>query len=346
MKVLLIALLAFGPLMAQRKMAASDVVTFVRNTVKTQPDKDVAEFMKRVSLSDRLTDDDLERCIAAGAGPRTLQVLKDLANKSESLPVTAREPPKPVPVGPPPPSKEEQKAALDRVTEYAQGYVSGIPNFTCTQRTIQFTDPRNLEQYVKSGEFLETLSYAQGEEQYQVLTQNGTIVTNLSHRDLGGAVSSGEFGSDMREVFDPRSGTEFEWESWTTWHGRRAHKFFYRVHQALSHFNIEFRRENQPPQPIIAGYKGYLYVDAELGMIMRLTREAEDVPSSFPIQNVRQATEYEFTRIGDGSQEYLLPAKSEMKSITMGVLSRNEIRFTHYRRFGADVKFIPEVVEK
>ena len=50
-------------------------------------------------------------------------------------------------------------------------------------------------------------------------------------------------------------------ESWTTWHGRRTHKIFYRVRQPNSHYTIVYEKT----QSITAGYKGYVYVDQDLG---------------------------------------------------------------------------------
>ena len=321
------------------KLHSSQVVDVVRNAAKRQSDKDLAEYLKKVTLTDRLTDDEIEACIQAGAGARTVAALKVLAEKSAGL----AEAPKvavvqaPKPVGRAAPSKEEKDRVLARVTEYARGYVSGLPNFTCTQTTDRFEDPTNQEQYKKYDQIVETLSYSGGQEQYTVLMQNGKLVQGKNHMDLGGTTTSGEFGTDMKLIFEPVSGTDFEWESWTTWHGRLTHKFFYRVTQALSHWQIEY----QKTESITAGYKGYIYVDAEMGMIMRVTREAEEIPASFPVQRVRQSTEYEFVKLGDGSQEYLLPSKSEIASISGRVMVKNELRFGHFRRFGADVKFIP-----
>ena len=110
----------------------------------------------------------------------------------------------------------------------------------------------------------------------------------------------------MSVLFNPDTRTEFEWESWTTWHGRRTHKIFYRVRQSNSSWKIVYEKSQQ----IVAGYKGYVYVDKDLNMIMRITREGEDIPVDFPIQNVKQVTEYSFQKIGEHEQEFLVPVYS------------------------------------
>ena len=87
--VLLIALT--GGLFAQmQKMNASQVVSFIQTSAKKFPDKDVAGYLKKVSMTDRLSDDAIESCIQAGAGPHTRAALMELANKSAALPVAKK----------------------------------------------------------------------------------------------------------------------------------------------------------------------------------------------------------------------------------------------------------------
>jgi hypothetical protein len=327
--------------LAQVKLQSAQVVEFVRNSAKRNPDKDVAEYLKHITLVDRLSDQSIEDCIQAGAGARTITVLKELAAKSTSLPEPAKAVPKPKPAGPPPPPAEVRNEVLEKVTEYARDYVKNLPNFTCTQVTDRSVDTRNLEQYHRVDRIVETLSYSEGHEEYKVLTQNNRLMQNVSHWDLGGTTSAGEFGTDMKELFAPDTRTEFAWDSWTTLRGRRTHKFSYRVLQSNSRFNIVYEKT----QSIIAGYKGYVYVDAEYVMIMRITREGEGIPSDFPIQNVKQVTDYGFTKIGESQQEFLVPTNSWITSKSGRAMVKNETQFIAYRRFGADVKFIPDIAD-
>lgn len=349
--VLLIALCA-PVLFAQVKLSSSQVIDFVRTSAKKFPDKDVAEYLKKISVTDRLTDDGLESCISAGAGPKTQKALLALANKTAALPVpkvTAPvEPPKPV--GPPPPSNEKKNQLLEQVTEYARNYVKNLPNFTCTQFTRRYVDTTNTESFRLIDNVVETLSYSNGREDYKVVTVNDKMMPNADHWSLGGTTSSGEFGTDMKVLFDAETRAEFEWENWTTWHGRRTHKIFYRVRQPNSKYSIGYERS----QSFVPGYKGYVYVDADLGMIMRITREVEDLPADFPIQNVKQITEYSFQKIGEREQEFLVPIYSVVTSKAGRQMTKNETQFRNYRKFGTEsiIKFDvpnelkPELEEK
>ena len=115
----------------QTKMSAAQVVSFVRTSAKTSQDKEVAEYLRKVSMTDRLSDDAIESCIQAGAGPRTRAALMDLGRDSATLPLTKKIVPQPgaaatggdaqpAPVGPPPPSEEEKRTALEKATRVCQ----------------------------------------------------------------------------------------------------------------------------------------------------------------------------------------------------------------------------------
>jgi hypothetical protein len=340
--LLVLAMAAAG--YAQVKLTSAQIIDFVRTSARKFPDKDVAEYLKKVALKDRLTDDTIEACISAGAGPKTQKALLELETKSVALPVAKTISPAEAaaavaaskPVGPPPPSVEKKNELLQHVTDYARDYVKNLPNFTCTQQTRRFVDTTNSENYRLIDQVIENLSYSNGHEEYVVKTVNNKP-TNADHWALGGTTSAGEFGTDMRELFNPETRAEFEWESWTTWHGRRTHKIFYRVRQPYSKYTIVYEKT----QMITAGYKGYVYVDNDLNMIMRITREAEDIPSDFPIQNVRQVTEYDFTKIGEKEQEFLVPVYSRITSKSGRYMVKNETQFRGYRKFGTEsiIKF-------
>ena len=100
-----------------------------------------------------------------------------------------------------------------------------------------------------------------------MVSVNNKPMPDADHWKLGGTTSAGEFGTDMRALFDPATQTEFEWDSWTKWHGRRTHRFRYRVRQANSSWEIRYEKTQQ----VVPGYKGLVYVDRDTNMIMRIT---------------------------------------------------------------------------
>jgi hypothetical protein len=147
---------------------------------------------------------------------------------------------------------------------------------------------------------------------------------------VGGTISSGEFGSMLKEIFEPESEASFAWLRWATLRGKRAHVYTYRVPKSNSQWRIAYQRS----QETIVGYTGLVYVDKETEMILKVTLNASEIPPSFPIQHASDALDYDYTKINDTT--YLLPLKAEVKLSHGKQLTRNIVEFHLYRKFGVD----------
>jgi hypothetical protein len=160
-------------------------------------------------------------------------------------------------------------------------------------------------------------------------------VTDEPYESLGGATSTGEFGSMMQQLLDPETQAEFTWLRWATLRGKRSHVYSYRVAQSRSKWRISFERTHE----VIVGYKGLVYVDRDSEMILKLTIEAVDIPTSFPIGQATTALDYDYTKIG--SETHLLPLRAEVRMRNGKLLTKNQVEFHLYRMFGADtsIKF-------
>jgi hypothetical protein len=252
-----------------------------------------------------------------------------MMESSASLPLaeprTVRITPSPIP--PPPPG--EQKALIERVRQYSLNYSRSLPNFICTQVTRRYDDPTGLEFWRPSDTLTTRLSYFEQKETYKLVMINDRP-TDQSYESLGGALSQGEFGSMLHEIFDPQTQAAFEWLRWGTLRGRRTHVYSYRVAQPNSQFTINY----QHAQEVTVGYAGLIYVDRDTEMVLKVTQEGEDIPVSFPIQRVTSALDYDYTKIGD--QTHLLPIKAEVRMRHAKLLTRNIVEFHLYRKFGAD----------
>ena len=85
------------------------------------------------------------------------------------------------------------------------------------------------------------LSYFEQKEDYKLILVNNTVTTQ-DYQTLGGATSTGDFGSMMREIFEPGTEAHFEWDHWGTLRGRRVMAFAYHVAQARSQWHIVYDR--------------------------------------------------------------------------------------------------------
>ncbi|MEO8025755.1 MAG: hypothetical protein ABI823_04755 [Bryobacteraceae bacterium] len=351
-RLLLLLTFAAAAASAQVKMTSDELERFVKSAVQLhQNDREVAKYLGKVKLTTRLTDQQLDEIRGANPSPRILDAVRVLKEASADLPA-----PVPVParvsidrtsVPPPPaPSSEEQAKVLAETREYALSYVRKLPDFICAQITRRYFDPTGREDFRLADKINEQLTFFDQKESYKVSSINDRFVT-VSHDQLDGASSSGEFGSMLKEIFEPKTETDFQWERWATLRGRRMHVYSFRVSQARSQYRIVYRRAQQ----VVAGYRGLIYVDRDSGAVMRIKLTCENMPLDFPIQDISLDLNYDFQKLSD--VEFILPYKAELRSREGNFLVKNEVEFRLYRKFGADatIKFdaidpIPEDATK
>lgn len=324
---------------AETTLTVGQLARFVKSSIQLKhPDRQVAAYLTRCKMSERLDDRTIEELQGFGAGPRTVEAMRRLRDASRDLPRAAplAPPPKPSPI--PPPPAAEQARIIAEVRENALNYTRSLPDFICTQVTRRYVDPSGLELWQRADILTARLSYFEQREDYKLIMVNNSI-TDEAYDSVGGATSTGEFGSLLRELFEPRSRAEFEWARWATLRGRRVYVFSYRVPQPYSQWRISYERRLE----IIAGYRGEVFVDRDTRMVTRITLEAEDVPPSFPVQQARTVLDYDFTPIGD--RDYLLPLRAEVRMRSDRLLTRNDVEFRMYRKFSAEASVSFDIEE-
>jgi hypothetical protein len=319
---------------AQMKMNVAQLKGFIESSIRLRHDDfKVAAYLKRVQLTERLSDRTVEEMIGLGAGARTINALRDLRDATQNLApalVPSAEA-KPLPPPIPSPSDDEQKQVLDKVTEYSLEYDKRLPDFICAQVTRRYFDPTGLEFWSGSDTITARLTYFQNKEEKKVILVNNRY-QDIDYDRLGGATSTGEFGSLLKEVFDPGSHASFQWERWATLRGKRMYVFSYRVARPYSKWKLVFERSAED----VPGYRGLVFVEKETLQVMRVTLEADDITPSFPINAASTRLDYDYADISGRS--YLLPLRAEVRMRAGKQLSKNEVEFRLYRKFGAEAE--------
>ena len=228
------------------------------------------------------------------------------------------------------PDSAQQKQVLADGTAYALNYDQNLPNFICTQTTQRFVDYTGKSGFRSVDLIVERLTYFEHHEQYKVFMVNGES-SNVSHHDLGGAISSGEFGSVMKGIFWPQANTQFTWERFYTLRGRRMHVYSYRVQTAGSDYHIVVPLKKLD---LVTSYHGLIFIDEKKHFVHRITLHADGIPADFPVQEVGLVLDYEYTRIGDS--DYLLPLEFELRSREGTHLIKNDVTYDSYQKFNAD----------
>jgi hypothetical protein len=314
-----------------RDITVKQLVRMVQSSIQLEhKDGSVANALKSVTLTEKLDAATVEDLAGRGAGPKTVKELYRLLAESAKLPdarpiVEAKRPTIP------PPSPEEQERIITEVRDFALNYLKGLPDFICTQVTRRFYDPSGMEFWHKADTVTAKLTYFEQKEDYKVILINNRPVT-MEMQELDGSTSTGEFGSMMREIFEPSSDATFVWERWGKLRGRVCHVYNYFVRQEKSKWSISFERRIRT----VPAYRGLIFVDRDTQMVSRITLEAVNIDPTFPVQEANTTLDYDLVKLTVSDAEFMLPLKSEMRMRQGRLLVKNEVEFRLYRKFGAE----------
>ena len=189
------------------------------------------------------------------------------------------------------------------------------------------------------------VSYRPSEgEKYRLLSINGVTGSDAQEKSdyvqAGGASSTGEFVTVLKELFSDATRAEFKPLDTDTLRGRRTIVYSYDIKKA--HSRWELKTEGAA---VIAGQRGKLWVDREKARVLRIEFVSYDVPATFPITAANVAIDYDWVTI-PSQGEYLLPSRSlvVMTTVARGetLQSRNEIRFRNYQKYGTELKILDD----
>jgi len=182
------------------------------------------------------------------------------------------------------------------------------------------------------------LTFFEQKEDYKLLFVNNKAFVGTRER-IGGTVTRGEFGTRLKEVFDPKSEARFEWERWATLRGKRMYVFRYAITQERSEYSVQYGR-----QVTVPAYAGLIYIDKDALAVMRITQEVNEMPVGFPINTIMAILDYDFIKVAD--QEFVLPLKASTVARMSKQLFKNDVEFRNYNRFGAEatITFAPDPI--
>lgn len=322
---------------SQMSLTVDKLRAFIESSVQMkQPDAAVAQYLRSVKLTEKLDDATVEELQNKGAGPKTVAALRVMVDATATLPAPPPPAPKTVYVPIPAPDSIEQAKILDETREYVMNYTKSLPNFICVQVTRRYVDGSGKGNAFHNTDTITAKLTYDGHENYDVILRNNQPVTNVKMDQIGGTTSSGEFGTMMKEIFEPDSNARWGWDHWATLRGRRTYVFAYDIAQENSKYHIE---ETDTKQAIVPAYRGLVYIDRDTNMVTKITLNPYNIPADFPIHEVHVSLDYDFAKIADS--DYMLPLKAVLTSHAARYATKNEIEFRLYRKFetGSTIKF-------
>jgi len=221
--------------------------------------------------------------------------------------------------------------SLHGVCEYAVSLPQRMPNFICDQQTSRFRGdskvPRDL--------ITALVRYEDGNESYSEIKLNGLPAPSAT-TDSPGQWSTGEFGSNLRAIFDPHNRALFEFSGVNTLNGHAAWVFTYQIAKQIDPL-WRLRTEDRVIAP---PYGGELWVDQKTGNLLRFRSVATDIPKDFPTQSADLLTDYENIAFADGSS-FPLPVAASIATRQLGEESRrNVLQFRNCHKFRAKTRML------
>lgn len=249
------------------------------------------------------------------------------------------------------PSAKESAELLEKTRQNTMAAVGDMPDFVVKQliqRGMAFSGTntyRTLDRLVVGVSYRST-----GEEDYRLLSINGVRQTDPkpqgSYSQAGGTSSTGEFVTMLATVFKPESETKFEVVDTDVIRLRKALVFDFAVTKEKAKQLITSSGQ-VTTDSTVSGMKGRVWIDRELGRVLRIESEATEIPDNFPVRSARRIIDYDWVNISDG--KYLLPLLSDVRLTSREssklIETRNVIRFKDYQKYGTDVVIKDDDVE-
>ena len=322
--------------MGQQSITVQQLITFVRSQQKLIKDKkssdrETADFLAKVRLSEKLELSVIEDLQGEGAGQLTVKALQRLQEQSRGLKAAVIPqvlPDEPLKI----PTAEEQGKIIEAARRYVANYDDSLPDFICTEVERRMVAPgrggRSGPSYQLSDTITSKVTYFNHQEKKEPILNGSQPVTG-DYEKLGGATSRGDFETALRMLFDPKTEARFEWARWTTLRTRLTMVFSYQVSLDRSQYRIGV---SQGKIERITAYSGEVYLDAEPPYaVTKLKTKAADIPTGFPIQRAETVLDYQYADIG--GQQFLLPFNEEIQLDSPDSLSKNSNTFEYYRKY-------------
>lgn len=310
-------------------------------------DAKVAHQLADLELTQRASTARLARWESGFPGPRTREALTLLADASSFLDLPRAEIP-----DEPPPDQQTEHDMLLRTIDYAVKTIPVLPNFMATRSTTHFEDTP-LRQLFDEDTVYRPL-HATGTSSVPVTYRDGHEVAEAPAADARkhdadiGLTTSGEFGPVLSVVLGDAFRSHMEWSHWEQGTNGRIAVYRYYVPQPQSHYLVEFH----PGADLVRlypAYRGEIAIDPATGNVLRITAIADLAP---PWQHIVAAILVESAPVAIGDRTYICPVKGvalskmplfEGEPGTPAPLKTrlNDVAFTHYHRFRADVRILP-----
>jgi hypothetical protein len=231
----------------------------------------------------------------------------------------------------PPPTAEQQRLILARVSRESLRYQRELPDLICTQLTNRSVDETGTGKHWKRRDRLEVEDdYVGRFVNHKLLMMNGSA-PRKNYQQLDGFLSETvlhSLGFLPRWIFGPQAKTSFEWRNWSMIDGKPMHVFAVHLPTSDSELTVTSDR-----QSTVSGVDGLIYVDATTSLVQRFEIQM-DLPAGSVLQDGFVRIDYGSVTISE--RQYRLPVKAQVQARVRGSLERNETEVVRYQRYATE----------
>ena len=215
----------------------------------------------------------------------------------------------------------QQDALIREAANAALDFTETLPNYVCQEMVTRY----NLSGPQVAPVAAEVV-YENGKENYRNITVGGRPFRKTME-DIGGVLSTGEFGTILVNLFSLSTAAQFQYLQDSSTGGVNAKRYGLEVAQENSRWEVRFGSKRYVP-----GYAGNVWIDPATARVLRIEMVARNFPRDFGADYVELGTDYEYVRLG-GTEQYLLPAHSETVVCRRAICARNVVDFRDYKKF-------------
>jgi hypothetical protein len=332
--------------------AAADKVTVQQleqavAAAQAKPDKDAAQQIGELELTERLTTARLEKLKTILPGEQSRQALLAMADASALLTLPSAD----IPAGAAP-DAATQGHIMSLAADFVMAAIPKLPNFLATRTTVRFQDMK-LTYVFKEPTFVANQSFQFVDRiSANILYRDGREVVELERNKNArspaptptGSTSWGEFGLLLGSVMADVLKGKLGWGHWEQGTAGSIAVFRYAVAEGKSHYMVKYccvmsgdgaMHEFRTVPP----YHGEIAVDPKTGTVLRLVVQSDLKPNH---EISRADVVVEYSPVDIGGRSYICPTRSVSITTARDVVARG-IRYTGNIAYYDDIVGTPTV---
>jgi len=229
---------------------------------------------------------------------------------------------------------------IEETRKVVRDYLDELPDFICQQDIQRYFDYDGSGAWEKADTLVYELTYNRKRESYKPINSMGRPITRPLE-DVKGAYSTGDFASGLASLFDLETKAVFKPAGKERLGSRMALIYDFTVPKESSKLVLKA----EGVDPLIVGYSGTVWIDAETKKVLRIDQAMDDLPRSNPVTHSESSVDYDIIKLRGLDVDFLLPTRAEfvIADRRQKHYFRNLIHFKFYRKFETDIKIGEDV---